>query len=374
MRASIISMLIALMIAAGLISRTYSTVCHSANPYIQVLETRSRFKILEKPELETEVCSPEWSSHGTCCRPEDAQRFALYKVKERNDLTTNREKEMAQFEDFLHKIRTQYCEDPNNLLCPKLTETAEKELKAKGAYNNFILQLRPLFSKIHQGFSKVNQIKGKCDSLNLRLKQSSVCSICSGISSKYFAGRQMIVSEGDCRSLISSCLDTWKELDPAVQAAREFAYFFQVFGKKLGIPSKNLTEMIPPRVYMYKWAHQHLKDFIRSCPDGEKCSFSKAAAVCNEVVKFNDPPQNTTDSRSLFSNDLKSALPRSLNQLELSNWNDILKVDHQEDSYLKSSISEVITVSNPDCHCPKAMMTLFGSDKKCTDLLNFHNW
>lgn len=338
--------LIFVILALTLPACTPKEHCKYTNLYLEILERRSYFVLLESPTLNSTKCSPEWTLHGTCCRDEDVIRYGNYKIKESKTLKENREKEFNEIKKQLAAFSEKNCivTSSSTTICDSLKPEIKEKAAAKNLMEYFDRQIRPLFKLIPEVFDKIDANKQQCDQSFFNMKLKALCSICSGRGDKFFNKNKLLLNELDCRQLIGSCFDFWKVLMDGLKLAKNYMYYLKIFLSKLGVPSAESQGYMYSMYYLNKWADSPLREFMAECPSAD-CEFTKAASLCSHIVRIVDPVVSATNTtaRSLRRLNGGSATSRRLDfdphedshneKNEHSNSNH--EVNHKEDEHTK---------------------------------------
>lgn len=161
-----------------------------SNPLLQYLSKEKDLLVLPSPKSTTEtVCQSFWKTHKTCC---DKNALTIWNSRE-NTLLTNQK-------NYISSITTQISSQLNGLKRIYAAEFSKPDLSFIGKYSEDKLR-----TSILDGVNS-------CMEHNQKVRNSALCSLCSGISSQFIYHGKGAVGLQDCIKSTQVCQRYFQEI------------------------------------------------------------------------------------------------------------------------------------------------------------------
>lgn len=212
---SILRGMLIFLLTVGLVS---AETCLAKSPFLRHLTEVTLLPKASKPE--TNSCQAEWKEHLSCCEASSLIKYAATDSKEIARLAERVSEDFARFYAYqvsLNKTLIQIAAlaradwkswNQTNMeqetgLGKLIRELNQKHLR-RATFNSYG------FDDVVGEFRKANQ---KCWTKMAQIRNSSLCSICSGRASTFYSRSKAIITDKHCASLIDNCWISFKILN-----------------------------------------------------------------------------------------------------------------------------------------------------------------
>ena len=282
--------------AAGLavknlqVARTLS----KKNPFIEQLYRKGVVLSLQ-PKIIPSVCGQEFSSFGSHCGIESLKNYSL----QDSGKITKRAFQVIKL------IAT------NRALILSMMHSAKSLLNATKGRNEFLEKFSSIDVGQMTGFSnpilkKILIIKVRaCLSKMIRIRSSSLCSICSGRFKMFFQKRKALISEETCEDILQTCASSFEHFLTYVEEIGRFATELSKLGPHLaGFPMDSfqwalqVENMIIVKEMLHK---RKVTELIHEYLQSGSTHPEVSNKVCSMLVNLSHSP---------FFNEVKQLLDR----------------------------------------------------------------
>ena len=223
-------------------SHSFALSCKESNPFVSHL-VKLGVTVYEEPQTPASShCQPIWSTQGACCEPESLVNYAN---ADSEQIDKNINQMSLEFKGFIKYIKrlqqvllsivalkkfdyAAYLGDKAAKRLKKLIYVVDKQLLHKQVFHTF--QKHVHFART---FREENQ---KCWAKMSKLRNSALCSTCSGRSHQYFLNQKANMAEDTCQAVIDDCWKSFKFLNQYFTRMRYIARLKKLpkrFGKDL---------------------------------------------------------------------------------------------------------------------------------------------
>ena len=214
-------MLIICMISVHSAS-TIATTCSNLNPFYTKLVANGVTGYSVPTKIATSKCGAEWSSYGTCCSEQDLVRYAVDQIR-----SIGRD---AMSIKVPIKLSAQELKDLN---------TTAETVKKQGGTNanlarlvdklnivNSVADFRDFMSSVLANTSFETELD-KCTATIIKARNNALCGTCSGRSKEFFFKNRGLVTEANCKSILTTCSKTFRNLLVFIENAGALLAEFQ---------------------------------------------------------------------------------------------------------------------------------------------------
>ena len=240
--------------------------CSSPNPFLQ--NFRTPVQLFKAPViLANSHCKGEWDVYGSCCNPGQLLthfRLDKHRIKKAASQVA---RNFKQLKDAIKKIRDLLLQEsvmPNERNDPaiELFHARAKQLIGSPAFDRYFGFLANMTVA---EFAQFNSKHKHCWEEMIRVRASSLCTICSGRSHEFFQNQKGLVSKESCSEILSSCslplLDLLK-LVKGIHAIHPLFQHLKEYGIKTGIRRKLDTKQC--KVYSKVINSSHINSLVES--------------------------------------------------------------------------------------------------------------
>lgn len=180
--------------------------CQTLNPFLPIIQ-KDGVALNMYPQLSNQQhrCTGEWSVHGTCCTYDSIVRYALQDKQKMDNYRIRMESHLSLITATFQKIQR------------LASALSKRNLGLTQEYKDFLYFMESSENKVHRdnllGRGQLHdtpQEFEECISTFQNARSTSLCSICSGRSSRWFEGSKAKMSPGQCGYLIERCSKTFK--------------------------------------------------------------------------------------------------------------------------------------------------------------------
>lgn len=179
--------------------------CSGLNPFLPVIGqngVRLNTNPTPSPADANNKCSSEWSVYGTCCDYASLVKYA----NADNQKTDNGAMKVA---NAIMNIQARMVALQSTISILKNQPLFMKSSKTLSSLHKFMKKMEPGVSpeikKYLIDFSGANLDATRCMNAIKQARSGSLCSICSGRSSKWFSGSKALISNSQCSGILSQC-------------------------------------------------------------------------------------------------------------------------------------------------------------------------
>lgn len=205
------------LLASSLAVPLDSTACLSKNPFLKKLQYLG-ILIHHQPEPDQNYCKIEWGSSGTCCDPHSLVQYAAAdaeKIKGQLNNVTIAFKYYVEFiKDFKQVLLQIAALDDFNWrgLVKNSTEADHLDKFIKKIKSLYLA--RPFFYAYeHKIWEEKLESNDKCWNKMSQLRNSALCSTCSGSSQAFFFNHLANIPMETCKLVMDDCLESFKFLN-----------------------------------------------------------------------------------------------------------------------------------------------------------------
>jgi hypothetical protein len=320
MKRSTLTFILVLAISAMVYpAASASGLCANKNAYLQLLVSKGKIAALPDPIMHSNSCGAEWSKYGTCCDVNSAKSLV---EKQNTALAT----EFKLIESEIISLSKKF-----NKLVDDSQNTKKLELK---------LRLRLEKKKVrsyYRSASTLDQIAKNFDSHHKTCQQrisairsNSICPICSGRSQVFFEGKNIRISENQCRSILADCEPFWMDIIKTIDLGDQYEDFYDFMNWRFGdIITKIIRRFLEKKLKAFALKaipkmllletesyidENHLIENLKKCKTGgidfKSCPFDIAKSLCQQLVEIIPSSYLTSSpykmSRSQTSRSLKN--------------------------------------------------------------------
>ena len=177
----------------------------------------------------------------------------------------------------------------------KLTATEESKQEPftaadlKRELPNFIKDLRQISIALSKAAAGLPCAFKRCTEKNLALRNSAVCSICSGRNHMFLKAQKLLVSIETCGDFVNTCFDAWTmliQIMNGMKKARAIAEKIRQVKTDFSFPYKG--EFISAINIWLKVTR--LESFIKECKGAPaNCSAQGKVVVCDSILNVKQP-------------------------------------------------------------------------------------
>ena len=179
--------------------------CSALNPFLPVIGQKGvQLKASPSPSPVdgNNKCSFEWSVHGTCCDYTSLVTYAKADSKKTDDGAD-------KVANAILNIQARMVALQKTISILKNQPLFMKNRKTLSSLHKFIQNMEPSVSpgikKYLIDFSGADLDATRCMNAIKQARSGSLCSICSGRSSKWFSGSKALISNSQCSGILSQC-------------------------------------------------------------------------------------------------------------------------------------------------------------------------
>lgn len=200
------------------------------NPFMHHLQ-RKGIKLWESPRPnEFGFCSREWDPYQTCCDPDSAVAYAGNDSKNIKRQVQNLGEEYNKFLEFIKSAEDSILE--LKILSKMSKKAIDKKIikSLKRAYKRIEHLLQNLMKWRQQApdLQKFQVDNQKCWGYMASIRQSMICSACSGRSENFFIGNKAIIHPGQCSKVVQVCSSSFIGLVNYLQAIRNIVQLLRI--------------------------------------------------------------------------------------------------------------------------------------------------
>jgi hypothetical protein len=192
--------------------QSQSEACATKNPFIGDLKKHG-VAVFETPQVSnSSMCRYEWSMHKTCCDSESLRKYAKDDEDSVNGQIERVAEDYRQFTSFVRSMRRRLF--ALNLMAAKLSPSDQGSVVVKAdQISKELLKNVEAFkiigSKAQEKFTEENS---KCWKKMAKVRQSTLCPVCSGRSEKYFLNNLALLDSDYCSSIVKACSSSFAYL------------------------------------------------------------------------------------------------------------------------------------------------------------------
>lgn len=266
--------------------------CSKKNPFLSYIELRGVTVYASPRTYDGNKCGKEWTSGDLCCDPESAVSFANKQAIKIATSVDNVNREFNVFINFLKAVNTTLFEMAAlkkydwKPLVKDARERSELETLIENLYSK--TTTRSIFFSfsspgIHKTFADKNKI---CWDKMTKLRQSAVCSICSGRSEQFFQKDKANMEQEVCNTLIDDCWDFFRIVDRYLGNLAMIEFLWVMANRS----KQRYYVVTNPSIFEAQKAMDFIKTFSDAKVDhyGLKDLFAKGAKLSEEQVRKKD--------------------------------------------------------------------------------------
>lgn len=272
-----------------------SRSCANKNAYLQLLVSKGKIAALPDPIMQSNSCGAEWSKYGTCCDVNSAKSL----VEKQNTALATEFKLIESEIISLNKKFNKLVDDSQNTkkLALKLRLRIEKK-KVRSYYRSAssLDQIAKNFESHHK----------TCQQRISAIRSNSICPICSGRSQVFFEGKNIRISENQCKSILVDCEPFWMDIIKTIDVGDQYEDFYDFMNWRFGdiitkiirrFLEKNLkgfaVTAIPKMLLLETESYideNQLIENLKKCKTGDidfkSCPFDIAKSLCQQLVEI----------------------------------------------------------------------------------------
>lgn len=273
------SLMLLVLFCLGHSAQAQMLLCANQNPFITYLATRG-VQVYPFPRPASgSVCSSHWKLSGACCDAASLANFQLSQEQAFHQTTLR-----AQIQ-FLDAVVTLHRGLHNFVKLRGLIANLDPK-------NPIIVDLDKFVHFVTHGLTHVGTYSTddqKCVDLTHSMRRSSVCYVCAGDSNRYFTGGKARISINDCKSVISSCANTWLKLLLLVQGLGTAERIVNTI--KSHFPAEFANIQMHFALQIKQWIEAtNVVSNLKSCMGSAlpHCVFEEAQGVCENLINLHD--------------------------------------------------------------------------------------
>ena len=260
-------------------------LCQGKNPLLEHFSILG-VQIYKTPQPADDVCVREWNEHGTCCNAEQAANVTDTRIAQfassLNDMLSqveSMEQSMQRFLDLPLKSVI--------LKVPLQLKPIEFPIKLKSGMSLQEIKLTVLRLKawIQRKSEKLVPEQQKCVDILKKITLASTCSICSGRSSVFFAGKQLKMAAHTCRAIVKECSHAWLDLVEMVDAIKAYSGVAQQLTTRLKLSDPKSAGRATLNGVSELANEIKLEKILKLCGRNlNSCRYSHISVLCENFV------------------------------------------------------------------------------------------
>lgn len=277
-------------------------LCQGKNPLLEHFAILG-VQIYQTPQPADDLCSKEWKKHGTCCHVEQAANVTDTRIAKfassLNDMLSQVEMMEQSMQRFLELPLKSV-----NLKVPQKLKPIEFPIKLKPRMSLQDIKLTVLRIKawLHSKSEKLVPEQQKCLDVLKKITLGSTCSICSGRSPVFFAGKQLKMGAQTCRAIVKECSHAWLDLVEIVEAIKGYSEVAKQLTTKLKLKNQKPSDTATLGGVSEIAREIKLERTLKLCGrDLNSCRYSHISALCENFV-YVVHPSYIEQAKSTISN------------------------------------------------------------------------
>ena len=193
-----------------------------------------------------QMCKSEWNSHGSCCEPEDLNKFSEFRFSQWTKVLQSFINKAKEVKKFINENRWILVErmiqlyewvDKGNLeggIKPEVFMLMKEYIKKPEGSESpskfdldlfYFIENEANFEESYQKFVKGTP---RCFRNMIKFQQSMMCFECSGRAKSLIHDHKLKIHQATCRPIVERCVDTWTFVYSITQISKAFVLFNEV--------------------------------------------------------------------------------------------------------------------------------------------------
>ena len=250
--------------------------CLHKNPFIKSLASPgvTQVEIYAEPKTgKFKYCSSEWNPYGSCCNPEDlviAVSFDNFIIQKNRDLLFDKAYMVQRSMEF------------------SIQAFSSRSFQLTKSHRYLLKVTADIIKEIN--LEPYKKLSDRCWDHMAKIRNSALCSTCSGRSEMFFSKDKILISADACREIVDSCQPYFAHLEHiyALVKSKRTTIEETVLALK---PSSLIKSAIDkffkfsPPVQLW----EALSDYVKHRSD-EQRSGLHSAKVCSMIASINKLP------------------------------------------------------------------------------------
>ena len=306
----LIFILLVLAVIGQSLQRNSTSECLAKNPFIRVM-SRLNVTIYPKPTPDLENhCPGEWSQFNTCCEPSSLKKYSEKYAEHIRESVSDVNKEISVFQRFVERFNSTIYE------LAALSDIDWKSSPLVSQNKTFKTQLAALLQEVNKktiykdffdfrrsDITEFRESNIKCWDKMIQLRNSALCSTCSGRSEVFFSKLKANMQQNQCRSIIQDCWITFKYASKYFVSLAELNFIKELnqrvdggFLEIQGIHQINVTKVEQFVMKMgnedikYRSLHRYFQNDTKLSEDQVKQRRLLARILCKRFMRISGYP------------------------------------------------------------------------------------
>lgn len=266
-------MRLALLAILLIVSASCSKVCDLKREAFQTLIQKGVKAREYEDKVESKLCSLEWGYHGSCCEEASSMEYLASDKDQIEQSNSESQEQLATTLESLKKF-IRHIESSD----VKLHQQERALFRAIAAQMKDIESMEATFKAT----------RSDCQSALVSLRESALCAICSGRSSRYYFKNRLILDEAMCSSALGKCLPSWglnvKVIDAMDLVKSLLTRIRDRFPQLRSLDFSSVAEL-------EKWLkRQKISTHLSQCDyRSYTCPLKTAISICESMITFQQP-------------------------------------------------------------------------------------